>query len=85
MRNKKLLVGATLATAAALIFAVAPATSIAASAGVKCYGINGCKGKSACKSANNSCKGLNNCKGQGFIMESSTDACNNAGGTTSAS
>lgn len=70
MSNKKL-IGSVLATAAALAFVSAPFTSTAASAHakVKCYGVNACKGKSACKTAKNECKGHNACKGQGMKMK----------------
>lgn len=52
----------------------------ASAAGVQCAGINSCKGQSACKSASNSCKGLNACKGQGWVEQSSAEACTAAGG-----
>ncbi len=32
-----------------------------------CMGANGCKGKSACNTANNACAGQNGCKGKGFL------------------
>ena len=66
--------GVALATAAAMLFGTALATS--ASAGdapkadpgkIHCTGVNSCKGQSASKSANNSCKGQNSCKGKGFV------------------
>jgi hypothetical protein len=57
MRDNKKLVGTTLAVAAALTFASVPLTSVyAQGAQVQCFGINGCKGQSACKTANNACK-----------------------------
>ncbi|MBV8801684.1 MAG: hypothetical protein JO131_01725, partial [Gammaproteobacteria bacterium] len=60
MDTKKKIAGLTLATAAAVAFAVAPITSaVAATHKVPCYGVNSCKGKSQCKSARNSCKGQN--------------------------
>ncbi len=34
---------------------------------IKCEGANGCKGQSACATANNACAGQNACKGQGFL------------------
>ena len=34
----------------------------------KCFGVNACKGKSACKTAQNACQGHNACKGQGFLV-----------------
>lgn len=60
--------GAMLATAAALLFStVAINTASAEDAKVQCTGVNGCKGQSACKTANNACKGQNSCKGMGFL------------------
>ena len=53
-----------LATAAA-IFAAGTFATAAHADGVKCGGVNACKGQSACKGATNSCKGQNACKGQG--------------------
>ena len=68
--NKKKIAGA-IATAAAIAFVTAPiATTSYAAHQVKCYGVNACKGQSACKTATNTCKGKNSCKGQGFLMES---------------
>ena len=47
---------------------------------VHCYGVNSCKGTSACKTAANECKGQNACKGQGFI-EATAKACTAQGGS----
>ena len=63
--------GASIAATAALLAlsAAAPTTSAYAKhaeAKVPCYGVNGCKGQSDCKSASHDCKGQNDCKGQGF-------------------
>ena len=83
MSGKKL-IGVSLATAAALAFASAPITSAFAAGSsdkVQCFGVNSCKGKSACKTAKNSCKGENACKGQGFMMKTAKK-CKKAGGTT---
>lgn len=87
MSNKKL-IGIAIATAAALGFASAPVTSAIAkgqSNSVKCYGINSCKGMSACKTAHNSCKGMNSCKGKGLTLTASRKSCKDAGGSTSQS
>lgn len=60
--------GAAIATAAALLFSTAAvSTASAEDAKVQCNGVNGCKGQSACKSADHSCKGMNTCKGHGFL------------------
>ncbi|HXZ48067.1 MAG TPA: hypothetical protein VEG27_03550 [Usitatibacter sp.] len=70
------------AAAFALLAAGAPVASASAAqdAGVKCAGINSCKGHSECKSATNDCKGLNACKGQGWVTKSSAAECTAAGG-----
>jgi len=57
-----------MATAAALLFAeMAVSTATAAEATLSCFGVNTCKGHSACKTARNDCKGQNACKGLGFV------------------
>ena len=84
MTSIRKITGATLAaTAAAMLMAGAVTlTSAPASAeSVKCQGINACKGQGSCKTASNACKGQNGCKGQGFVEQSSAEACTAAGGT----
>jgi hypothetical protein len=74
--------GATIAmTAAALIISGATLIAAASADTVKgqCFGVNGCKGQGACKSAKNDCKGKNACKGQGFLSMSEED-CNGQNG-----
>ncbi len=83
MNTPKKLIGITLATAAAISFVSAPFTSTVAQAhrhDVKCYGVNKCKGHSACKTANNACKGKNSCKGKGVEMTSAKH-CKKMGGS----
>jgi hypothetical protein len=66
--NSRKMTSIALAAAAAMMFSTAfVGTASADEAKVKCEGANSCKGKSACKTANNSCKGQNACKGQGFL------------------
>ena len=78
--NSKKLMGYTLATTAAVLFAAMPAPSAFADTGeVACYGANSCKGQSQCKSIKNACSGENACKGQGLSMMSPED-CSTAGG-----
>ena len=61
--------GAAIATAAALLFgSVTTTVSAADEAKVKCEGVNGCKGQSACATATNSCQGQNSCKGHGYLL-----------------
>lgn len=87
MMNSK--TGLTVAAAAAM-FAIAglstgaqAAHKVAKAHNVHCYGVNSCKGTSACKTAANECKGLNACKGQGFI-EATKKACTAQGGSLTA-
>ena len=76
MISKKKLSGLAIATAAAGLFAAAsiPSMAVAAEAGmVHCTGVNACKGKSSCKTADNACKGMNSCKGKGMVEMSEKD------------
>lgn len=73
-----------IATAAAVAFVTAPLTSTMVQASthkMKCYGVNACKGHSACKTAKSSCKGQNSCKGQGFLMKTASQ-CKKLNGST---
>jgi len=49
----------------------------AAKKGVKCSGINECKGKGECGAADgsHSCKGKNECKGKGWVNSANAKAC----------
>jgi uncharacterized membrane protein len=81
----KMKTGISLATAAAIVALsgmnlAAPAS--AAEDTVKCFGVNGCKGQSDCKSGNHDCKGQNSCKGQGFKAESGAKCKADGGSTT---
>ena len=70
-----------MAIAAASLFAFAPMSAVqAGDAGVKCFGVNGCKGQNDCKTAGNACKGKAACKGQGFLKMSKA-ACDKAEGS----
>ena len=87
MNTAKKASGVAIATAAAALFlsgmtGVAVAAEGAASADVHCYGVNACKGKTACKTASNACKGQNSCKGKGWISMGAK-ACADKGGKTS--
>jgi hypothetical protein len=46
---------------------------------VHCSGVNECKGKGACGTAEHSCAGLNSCKGKGWV-EMSAEECQKKGG-----
>jgi hypothetical protein len=82
MSNMRMISGASLAAAAALLLVAGCASPQKSpqSAEVHCAGINACKGQSACKTANNSCKGQNACKGQGWLPTASATACTSQGG-----
>lgn len=82
MFNVKRISGIALASAAAGLFASAPAIAEnnAEQAKVHCTGVNACKGKSDCKTASNACKGKNSCKGHGFVALTEK-ACKQIGGT----
>lgn len=82
--------GAAIAAAAAgLLFAGGTTATYAADpmnsamnadAGIKCSGVNACKGKTACKSATNECKGKNSCKAKGWINTATKEECTTKGG-----
>jgi hypothetical protein len=74
--------GINFAAAAALLAmgAISTPSFAQSTKDVHCYGVNSCKGQSACKTAKNECKGMNSCKGQGF-KEMSAQACTTAGGS----
>ncbi|MGH8678883.1 MAG: BufA2 family periplasmic bufferin-type metallophore, partial [Burkholderiales bacterium] len=46
---------------------------------IACWGINACKGQTACTTALNACTGQNACKGRGFLNVSKKD-CDLRGG-----
>ena len=81
MSNMRMLSGASIAAAAALLLVAGCASSTKTqSAEVMCSGINACKGQGACKSATNSCKGQAACKGQGWLPTASAEECTSQGG-----
>ena len=83
--------GAAIASAAA-IFAISSlanaASSPTGSTGaavnardmVHCYGVNGCKGRSDCKTTAHECKGMNSCRNEGF-KNLAAGTCLRRGGT----
>ena len=79
--------GATIATAAAALFVSGVAMTVLPNAakadGVKCVGVNSCKGHSECKTASNECNGLNSCKGHGWVTVKDDAACAAKGGKVS--
>ena len=75
--------GVALASAAAALFALGAVVTVpaqAADGGVKCAGVNTCKGTSECKTAKSDCKGHNGCKGQGWVTKKDAAECTAAGG-----
>ena len=83
MSTVKKISGAAIATVAAgmiLSGGQALAGEGAAEAKVHCYGVNACKGQTACATADNACKGHNACKGKGWVPMSEAE-CKDAGGT----
>jgi len=50
------------------------------SRGVKCAGVNECKGKGECGGADNACRGMNDCKGQSWVTVASKKVCTDKGG-----
>ncbi len=80
----KLARGAAISVAAAATFYGAYKSidvfAPAAEAGeIACYGINACKGETACATAFNACPGQNACKGKGFLNVSAKE-CKQRGG-----
>ena len=51
--------------------------------GIKCAGINSCKGHGACAAADGShaCAGKNECKGKGWVKVKTEKECTDKGGT----
>lgn len=83
MMIQKKTLGVTLASAAAALLvagATISAPVAASAAGVKCSGINSCKGTGACKTATNECKGMNSCKGHGWVPAGNASGCTMKGG-----
>lgn len=48
--------------------------------GVKCAGINACKGQGSCAGADNACKSHNGCKGKGWVETKTAKECTDKGG-----
>jgi hypothetical protein len=74
--------GAFFVATVAMMFAAGGLLSTVASAeqGVKCSGVNSCKGTSACKTALSACKGQNSCKGMGWTETKTASDCQAKGG-----
>jgi len=74
MQKSTRISGIAMAAAAAMLLGSVSLTANAADAAkVKCEGVNGCKGTSACKTATSACQGQNSCKGKGFLQLSQAD------------
>jgi len=64
--------GAAIAVAAAGAFyglykSVEAVKPKAEASSIACWGINSCKGTTACSTAFNSCNGMNSCRGRGYV------------------
>ncbi len=85
MKRPELLSGAALATAAAALFAttalIAAPAAQAEEAIVKCHGVNACRERGNCGSADHKCKGQNACKGKSFVPVTKA-ICDQLGGVT---
>lgn len=76
--------GAAISIAAAAAFyalyeSVEATTPQAEKSDIACWGINSCKGKTACTTAFNACTGQNACKGRGYLNVSAEE-CKTEGG-----
>ena len=73
--TKQMLLSAAIASL--VVAGTSPIPAFATNAGgkYKCEGGNGCRGKSACKTASNECSGKNGCKGKGVVMVKNKAAC----------
>lgn len=76
--------GAVLSVAAAAAFygmykSVDELQPTAAAAEIDCYGINACKGQTACQTAHNACPGMNACKGKGFLHATAAECADQDG------
>jgi len=83
-RGAQLSRGATLSIAAAAAFygmyeSIEGFSPKAETGTIACYGINACKGKTACATAFNACPGRNSCRGKGFLNVSASQ-CTARGG-----
>ncbi len=80
---KQTIASGALIAAAAAALALSGSVYAAPAAGaddtVHCAGVNSCKGKGDCKTAENACKGQNTCKGHGFLALKAAD-CTAKGG-----
>ncbi|MEX1243790.1 MAG: MerC domain-containing protein [Thermoanaerobaculia bacterium] len=70
--GRRVAIGAALSVAAAAAFygmykSVAAFAPAANETDIPCWGINDCKGKTACTTAFNACTGQNECKGRGYL------------------
>jgi uncharacterized membrane protein len=83
---KKTLKGAVVASAVASLFAAgafaqqADKPPAAADKGVKCSGVNSCKGQGSCAGAGHGCAGKNSCKGTGWSYTKTDKECTDKGG-----
>ena len=79
MTAARKLSGISVAMAAAALFGGLPAAAPASGETVRCHGVNDCRGRGSCATANNQCAGQNACRGKG-VLEMSREACEQAKG-----
>ncbi len=77
--------GVAIAAAVGVVFAGGyQAVKLARPAGahgdVQCFGVNSCKGTTACSTRWNTCNGQNSCKGKGWLRVASERQCRAQGG-----
>ena len=77
--------GAAIAAAVGVVFAagyeaVRSSAPEGSGGNVRCFGINSCKGTTACSTRWNACNGQNECKGKGWISVGSVEECRERGG-----
>jgi hypothetical protein len=81
---KNTLKGAVIASAVASLFAAGAyagdAKDAKADKGIKCSGINSCKGTGSCGGADHGCAGKNSCKGTGWSYTKTEKDCTDKGG-----
>lgn len=82
--GRKVVNGAAISVTAAAAFygmykSVEAFAPKAEAAEIACFGINGCKGQTACATAWNACPGQNSCKGKGFLNVSAKDCADKGG------
>jgi len=82
--GRKVANGAAISIAAAAAFygmykSVETFAPKAEAAQIACFGVNACKGQTACATAWNACPGQNSCKGKGFLNAPAKECADKGG------